>query len=127
MFGPALPTRLRQAADALREESADVRWLLDQLAAQLEALLPGRVRIDREGALHRHVRSFSIQIGEHHFECRRLPGGAVEAHCARELRGILTRPRSVPLALWVDQLEQALTAEVRRAEDTRDALNRLVD
>ena len=127
MLGPGLPTRLRQAADALREESADVRWLLEELAAQLEALLPGRVRIERKGALQRHVRSISVQLGEQLFECRRMPGGAVEVHCARELRGILTRPRRVPLALWVDRLEQALAAEVRRAEDTRDALKRLVD
>jgi hypothetical protein len=86
-----------------------------------------QVRIEREGPLRRQVRSISVQLGAQFFECRRLPGGALDAYCARELRGILTRPRKVTLEQWGNGLEQALAAEVRRTEDTRQALNRLID
>src|SRR5260370_1038450 len=96
--------QLVEAADLLREEAADVRLQLEQLAAQLEVLLPEQVEVRREPGLQRRLRSLTVQIGSQCFECRVLPGGQIEAQHARRLRGIMTRPHAVPLPIWVDRL-----------------------
>lgn len=125
-LGLGLASRLELAADTLREQAEDLRWLVDALALRLEMLLPGQVTVER-GFLRRRVRRLTIQVGDRHFECRPLADGRIETLCADVRRGIIGRRQEVPAHVWVQRLEAALDGAAEGAGAERDAMGRLVE
>ena len=119
-------TRLIDAAEVLRQDAGDVRWLVDEFARTFEELLPDRVEVTRTGLVRRHVRAFSIRLGHDYFECRTGAGGSLETLTAPVRHDIVGRRRPVPVADWVARLERTLEREVLRTGEDRDALNRLL-
>jgi hypothetical protein len=121
-----LTGRLEDVAHALRAGDADVRWLLEMLAARLESILPDQVEVERVGVVRRHVRGLVLRTPTLHLECRLAPGGGLATSIAEVQRGIAGRAREVPPARWAEALEGVMLAELARSDAERKALDRLV-
>lgn len=118
--------RLMDAAEVLRDDAGDLRWLLEVFAARFEELLPNHVEVTREGVLRRRVRAISLQLGDQYFECRIRPDGGLETLTAPVRQDIVGRRHPLPVPEWVALMEKAIEREVGRTGDDRDALNRLL-
>lgn len=118
--------RLIDAAEVLREDSGDVRWLVDAFAVRLEELLPHNVEVRRDGVVRRRVRSISLCLGSRYFECRPHDDRGLETFTASVGRDIVGRRRRIPVAAWVTLLERTLEQEMERTGEDRDALGRLL-
>jgi hypothetical protein len=121
-----LVARLEDAAHALRQGDADVRWMVEALAARLESILPDRVRVERRGILHRRVVAVTLTTATQRFVCRVPSAGALVTGIAEVRSGIEGRLRPLPPAQWAKAMETALNADLARSDAEREALERLV-
>jgi hypothetical protein len=113
---------------SLRADSGDLDAFVEGLATKLENAIPQRVRVDRRRAGFRGpkvVRQIAVDLGNVRLELR-YPGGALETRCAKLSGGIVLKSEQLDTDAWLAALGEALAAEARRSETTRQALERLL-
>jgi hypothetical protein len=116
-------------AAALRADSSDLSTFVEALATKLEQAVPGGVRVERRrdglfGA--KQVRRIALDAGDQRLELQRA-GAGIETRCARLSGGIVLKSESVDTDAWLEALGQALSAEAKRSQITRQALERLLN
>jgi len=115
-------------AAALRADSSDLSAFVEALAVKLEEAVPGGVRVERRrdglfGA--KQVRRIALDAGDQRLELERS-GAGIETRCSRLSGGIVLKRESVDTDAWLEALGQALSAEAKRSQITRQALERLL-
>ena len=115
-------------AASLRADSSDLSAFVESLAAKLEQAVPGRVRVER----HRTgmfgpkaVRRLSVDLGDRRLELRAERAG-VQTRWASLSGGIVLKNEELETDAWLAMLSEALAAEARRSETTRQALERML-
>jgi hypothetical protein len=116
-------------AAALRADSSDLSTFVEALAVKLEEAVPGGVRVERRrdglfGA--KQVRRIALDAGDQRLELQRA-GAGIETLCSRLSGGIVLKRESVDTDAWLEALGQALSAEAKRSQITRQALERLLN
>jgi hypothetical protein len=115
-------------AASLRTDSSDLGAFVQSLARKLEEVLPAGVRVERrrDGLMGpKVVRRLAVDAGGLRFELR-AQDGDVDARCSRMSGGIVLKSESVDMEAWLAALGEALAAEARRSQTTRQALERLL-
>lgn len=121
---------LQGLAAATASDAAAVERALPQLAAQLQAALPGKVEVETEtrGLLKRTtvVRGVQASCSDQRFILESGPRGRVSARICHEVMGILLTRREVSVAEWLDALQAALAAQADSQAGGTAALTRLL-
>jgi hypothetical protein len=116
-------------AASLRSDASDLGAFVEALAVKLEEAVPNAVRVERrrEGLFGpKRVSRISLDAGDQRLELRRV-AGRIETRCARLSAGIVLKSEALPTDAWLDVLSQALAAEARSSQTTRQALERLLN
>jgi hypothetical protein len=116
-------------AASLRADAGDTGAFVEGLAAKLEDVLPGRVKVQRgrRGFIGpKVVRKIAVDAGGLRLELERDDADAIQTRCARVSGGIVLKTEAVDTDVWLDALGQALAAEAEQSERTRQALERLL-
>jgi hypothetical protein len=118
------------SAASLRASSGDLRTFVDVLADKLDRALPGRVNVERRAvrllSKQKRVTAIELDLGDTRYLLA-AQGGAVETRCATAVRGIVLKSAVVPLDAWIDRLLRELAGEARTSEQSRIALEQLLD
>jgi hypothetical protein len=118
------------SAASLRASSGDLRTFVDVLADKLEQALPGRVRVERRAARllskQKHVTAIELDLGGTRYLLA-AQGGAVETRCATAVRGVVLKSAVLPLDEWIDTLLRELADEAQTSEQSRLALEQLLN
>ncbi len=115
-------------AAALRADLSDIAAFVEGLATRLDAALPGLVEIKRVRSGFRGPRLVAeiiVVAGDQRLVLRR-DGGRVSAVRSRVSGGIAIKTDTLELDDWLALLAQAVAAQARSSERTRQALERLV-
>jgi hypothetical protein len=116
-------------AASLRADSSDVGTFVEGLAAKLEEMLPGRVKVQRSrrGMFGpKLVKRIALDAGGQRLELVRSDGDAVETKLARISGGIVLKTEPLSTDAWLTTLGAALSAEAARSEQIRQVLERLL-
>jgi hypothetical protein len=118
------------SAASLRASSGDLRTFVDVLADKLDRALPGRVKVERRAARilskQKHVTAIELDLaGTRYLLAAR--DGAVETRCATAVRGIVLKSAAVSLDAWIDALLRELANEAQSSEQSRLALEQLLE
>jgi hypothetical protein len=114
-------------AASLRADTSDLDTFVESLAVKLEDAIPKRVRVDRRrGGMFgpKLVRLIVVDLGDQRLELRASP--TLETRRAKLSGGIVLKSEQVDIDAWLAALGEALAAEARRSESTRQALQRLL-
>jgi hypothetical protein len=115
-------------AAALRADLSDISAFVEGLATRLEAALPGFVEIKRVRSGFRGpklVAEIVVVAGDQRLVLRR-DGGRLSASRSRFSGGIAIKTETFELDAWLKLLAEAVAAQARSSERTRQALERLV-
>ena len=115
-------------AAALRADLSDIAAFVEGLATRLEAALPGLVEIRRVRSGFRGpklVAEIIVLAGDQRLVLKR-DGGRVSGVRSRVSGGIAIKTDTLELDDWLAVLAQAVAAQARSSERTRQALERLV-
>jgi len=115
-------------AASLRADSSDLGAFAESLAVKLEEALPGRTRVERRrtGMFGpKAVSRIIVDAGGRRLELRAVDG-SFETFCSRVSGGIVLKSEPLETRAWLTALGEALAAEARRSETTRQALERLL-
>ncbi|MGI8428390.1 MAG: hypothetical protein ACR2OB_03585 [Solirubrobacteraceae bacterium] len=115
-------------AASLRADSSDLEAFVEGLAAKLEGVMPRQVLVERRRSGLRGpklVRRIALDAGDLRLELRAQDRG-IETRCSRLSGGIVLRNEVLDTDAWLAALSEALKAEARRSEKTRQALERLL-
>jgi hypothetical protein len=116
-------------AASLRADATDVNTFVEALAVKLESTLGQAVEIKRERKGFRgprEVREIAIKAGGDRLDLRR-DGNLVECVRARTSGGIVIKTERMEVDDWLLALARILGVESQRSEQTRQALERLLD
>jgi hypothetical protein len=116
-------------AASLRADSSDAGAFVEGLAGKLEAVLPGRVSVQRKrrGMLGpKVVRRIAVEGGDVRLELLRSESDAIDCRLGRVSGGILLKSQTVDVDAWLAALGEALAVEAGRNQRTRQALERLL-
>jgi hypothetical protein len=122
------PVDIDLVASSLRADAGDLAAYVEGLAAKLEDVLPGRVRVQRRrGGLRgpKAVRRIAIDVGDRRLELL-SDGGSLETRCSRLSGGIVLKSEVLETDAWLAVVSETLAAEAGRSEKTRQALERLL-
>ncbi len=111
-------------------DSADTRALVEALAARLEEALPrlAAVRRRRVGGFRSRrteVERIEVALGEERFELIADRGG-LQCLRHRVVRGITLRREELPMAQWLAELVERVTATAAVGEQARSTLQGLL-
>jgi hypothetical protein len=115
-------------AASLRADSSDLDAFVESLAVKLEDAVPKGVRVarSRRGMFGpKLVRQIEIDLGDQRLDLRSATG-SVETRRAKLSGGIVLKSERLDIDAWLAALGEALAAEARRSETTRQALQRLL-
>ena len=115
-------------AASLRADSSDLNAFVESLAVKLEDAIPKRARVERRrGGMFgpKLVRKIEVDLGDQRLELR-VGNGSLETRRAKLSGGIVLKSEQVDTDTWLAALGEALAAEARRSETTRQALQRLL-
>ena len=116
-------------AASLRASSGDLSVLVEVLAEKLERALPGRVVVQRRPlrrfSKDRRVARIELTLGDEKFIAV-AGGGVVETRCAKAVRGVVLKSEVLPVERWLEGLGRALAAEAGASEQSRLALEQLL-
>jgi hypothetical protein len=116
-------------AASLRADTSDVSAFVESLAAKLEDVVPGRVRVERRRAGvfgPKLVRRIAIDAGDRRLELIAREPGAIETKLGRLSSGIVLKTETQDVDSWLAGLGEMLAAEASRSKATREALERLL-
>jgi hypothetical protein len=117
------------SAASLRASSGDLRSYVEVLADKLARALPGRVKVERRAARllskQKRVTGIELDLGDTRYLLAAQDGN-VETRCATCVRGIVLKSNVVPLDAWIDQLLRELAAEAQTSDQSRLALEQLL-
>jgi hypothetical protein len=116
-------------AASLRADATDVNTFVEALAVKLEDMLGRSVEVKRVRSGFRgpkEVREIAITAGGDRLDLRR-DGNLVECVRARTSGGIVIKTERMDIDDWLGALAHILGAESQRSEQTRQALERLLD
>lgn len=122
------PVDIDLVASSLRADAGDLAAYVEGLAAKLEDVLPGRVRVERRRSGLRGpkaVRRIAIDSGDRRLELL-SHRGSLETRCSRLSGGIVLRSEVLETDAWLAAVSETLAAEAGRSEKTRQALERLL-
>ena len=114
-------------AASLRADAGDLSAFVESLAVKLEEAIPNRVRVDRRKSGMfgpKLVRQIVVDLGDQRLELR--VGSGLETRRAKLSGGIVLKSEQGDTDAWLAALGDALAAEARRSETTRQALQRLL-
>jgi hypothetical protein len=118
------------SAASLRASSGDLRSFVEVLADKLDRALPGRVKVERRAtrllSKQKRVTAIELDLGGTRYLLA-AQGGAVETRCATAVRGIVLKSAVVPLDTWIDELLRELADEAQTSEQSRLALEQLLE
>jgi hypothetical protein len=121
---------LQGLAAATSQDAAAVERALPQLAAQLQAALPGMVRVDTasHGLLKKTttVRAIHASVGDQRFIVEATAKGAFRAQICHEVRDVVLSHREVGVAEWLATLQAELARRATSQQGTSAALTRLL-
>ncbi len=115
-------------AASLRADTSDMEAFVESLAVKLEEAVPGRVRVQRRRSTllgPKRVRQIALDAGDRRLELA-FESGALQASCSRLSGGIVLKREALDTDAWLAAVGEALSAEARRSESTRQALERLL-
>jgi hypothetical protein len=106
----------------------DQQALLDQLGRFLEGTLSQETSVKRTlGVLGpRHATAVTVELNGVRYTLQRAKRGGLEGTRTRVVRGVAVRTESLPIEAWLEELTQALGAELDRTSSGRSALERLL-
>ncbi len=116
-------------AASLRADDSDLGAFVESLAAKLEAVMPGKVSVQRSrrGMLGpKFVRRIAVEAGGERLELVRGQGNSIETTCSRLSGGIVLKREAIDTNAWLAALGAALATEAQRSRQTRQALERLL-
>ncbi|HWE14889.1 MAG TPA: hypothetical protein VG365_15300 [Solirubrobacteraceae bacterium] len=116
-------------AASLRADASDLGAFVEALAVKLEEAVPGAVRVERRRSRLRGpklVRRIALDAGGLRLELR-AGDGAVQTYCSRLSGGIVLKTEQVDTDAWLRALGEALAAQARLSQSTRQALERLLN
>ena len=123
------PVDIDLVSASLRADMTDVGTFVESLAAKLEEMLPGLVRVERGKRGFRGpklVRAISVDVDGGRLMLIRGDRDVLECRCARVSGGITLKTDEIDFDAWLGQLGQALAAEADKSQRTRQALERLL-
>lgn len=118
------------SAAGLRADGTDLRISVEVLARKLEQSLPGRTRVERQGAGllgrgEKRVRGLRVELGAAIYELS-VERDRVESFRERRVGGISIKREPLDPAAWVTALTAELREEAQRSSEARAALEGLV-
>jgi hypothetical protein len=118
-------------AASLRADTTDVTAFVEALAVKLEGALPGDVVVERSGGGllgrgQRHVRRIAVMMEGGRYDLERA-GSQIETSRRSEVRGIVIKSERLGLDDWIDALSHELANRARQSEQSRAALQRLLE
>jgi hypothetical protein len=123
------PVDIDLVAASLRADMSDVGAFVESLAAKLEEMLPGHVRVDRAKRGFRGpklVRSIAVDVDGGRLLLQRSDGDVLDGRLARVSGGITLKTEALDFDAWLEELGRALAAEADKSQRTRQALERLL-
>jgi hypothetical protein len=116
-------------AASLRASSSDLNTFVEVLAHKLETALPGRVGVERRAAglfsRQKRVARIELALGDSRYVAV-MQGGALETRCAKAVRGVVLKTEVLTLDAWLEALVRDLATEAEASEQSRLALERLL-
>ena len=116
-------------AASLRASSGDLNTFVDVLADKLEQALPGRVAVERRAvrrfSKEKRVARIELALGDNRYIAV-AQSGALETRCAKAVRGVVLKTEELPLEAWLDALARELAIEAEASEQSRLALEQLL-
>jgi hypothetical protein len=117
------------AAASIRADRRDVPAFVNALAVRLEEAVPGLVAVERKRAGmfsgEKVVKRIACTVGEESYVLT-AGGRTVVATCGTEVRGIVIRTETLPVADWAQRLVAALGREADTSAEAYRALHGLV-
>jgi hypothetical protein len=107
----------------------DVGTFVESLAAKLEEMLPGLVKVERGKRGFRgpkYVRAISVDLAGGRLGLVRGDRDVLDCTIARVSGGITLKTEEIDFDVWLELLGQALAAEADKSQRTRQALERLL-
>ena len=118
-------------AASLRSSSGDLSSFVEVLADKLEQALPGRVAVDRRPvkrfSKEKRVARIEVALGDNRYIAVAPGGGVLETRCAKAVRGVVLKTEALPLDGWLQALGHELAAEADASEQSRLALQQLLE
>jgi len=116
-------------AASLRSSSGDLATFVEVLADKLEHALPGRVAVERRAvrrfSKEKRVARIELALGDNRYIAV-AKDGALETRCAKAVRGVVLKTEELPLEAWLDALARELAIEAEASEQSRLALEQLL-
>jgi hypothetical protein len=118
-------------AASLRADTTDLVAFVEALAVKLEGALPGDVAVERSGGGllgrgQRQVRRIAVTMEGGRYDLER-DGSQIETSRCNEVRGIVIKSERLGLDEWIDALSRELAERARQSEQSRIALQRLLE
>lgn len=118
-------------AASLRADTTDVAAFVEALAVKLEGALPGDVAVERSGGGlfgrgQQHVRRIAVTMEGGRYDLERS-GSQIQTSRRSEVRGIVLKSERLGLDEWIDALSRELAERARQSEQSRAALQRLLE
>jgi hypothetical protein len=116
-------------AASLRASGGDLRTFVEVLADKLEQALPGRVQVERRAvrlfSKDKRVARIELALGDNRYIAA-VEGGGVETRCAKAVRGVVLKSEVLPVQVWLESLGRELAVEAAASEQSRRALEELL-
>jgi hypothetical protein len=123
------PVDIDLVSASLRADMTDVGTFVESLAAKLEEMLPGLVKVERGKRGFRGpklVRAISVDLAGGRLGLVRGDRDVLDCTIARVSGGITLKTEEIDFDAWLELLGQALAAEADKSQRTRQALERLL-
>jgi hypothetical protein len=120
---------LSMAVSQLASNSTDLRIMLKLLVSQLSDALGSRIAVERAGGRFRktdEIKSVRISLGDDTLEAT-VDGGTVRCTIGHSSGGIRIRSEQVGMDVWLTRLLTTLQSEAVNSEQTRLALENIVN
>jgi hypothetical protein len=99
------------------------------LADKLEQALPGRVAVERRAvrrfSKEKRVARIELALGDNRYIAV-THDGVLETRCAKAVRGVVLKTEELPLEAWLEALARELATEAEASEQSRLALEQLL-
>jgi hypothetical protein len=118
-------------AASLRADTTDLAAFVEALAVKLQEALPGDVAVERSGGGllgrgQKQVRRIAVTMEGGRYDLER-EGSQIQTSRCNEVRGIVIKSERLSLDEWIDALSRELTERARQSEQSRIALQRLLE